>query len=330
MNDWGKSVLEQYDIKIESVRRGRGALLCETDQGLKLLQACGCSERHLEAENHLLLQLREHGFIRTDVCVANREGKLCSEDAEHRVYVLKDWYDGTECSAERTGDWKRAVETLAQLHECLARCETTEEERNTMFAGESLCAEYDRHNKELGRVRNYIRTRKQKSVFERFVADSFADMYAQAQKAAEQLRNSAYPQLYEQALADGVLCHGSYHYHNVLIGTEFCAVTNFQKACIQVQMRDLYHFMRKILEKHGWKEEVGFGLLNAYSVRKPLSKEEIQILAGMFAYPEKYWKQLNYYLNSKKAWIPEKNTEKLMQCIRQEKARRQFIDAVLR
>ena len=28
-------------------------------------------------------------------------------------------------------------------------------------------------------------------------------------------------------------------------------------------------------------------------------------------YPEKYWKQLNYYYNANKAWIPDKNVEKL-------------------
>lgn len=330
MNDWGKSVLEQYDIRVDAVRRGRGALLCETDHGLKLLQACGCSERHLEAEQHLLSQVREQGFERVDVCVANREGKWISEDAEHRQYVLKDWYEGNECSAERSADWKRAAQALARLHLCLLRCRTTEEERKTVFAAESLCAEYRKHNRELGRVRNYIRTRRQKSVFERFVADSFADMYAQAQEAAERLEESAYPKLFAQAQEEGILCHGSYHYHNVLMGAEGCAVTNFQKASVQIQLQDLYHFMRKILEKHAWKEEVGEALLNAYSAVKPLGAEELQVLAGLFAYPEKYWKQLNYYRNSNKAWIPEKNTEKLAQCIRQEGARQHFLEAVLR
>ena len=330
MNDWGRSVLEQYDLKIESVRRGRGALLCETDEGLKLLQACGCSERHLEAEFRLLTQLREHGFSQVDRCVRNREGALISEDAEHRAYILKDWYEGNECGAESSGDWRRAVETLARLHESLAQCGTNEEERETVYASDSLCAEYERHNRELLRVRNYIRTRKQKSVFERLVADSFADMYAQAQEAKDRLETSAYPQLYGQAKAEGILCHGSYHHHNVLIGAADCAVTNFQKACVQVQLRDLYHFMRKILEKHGWREEIGYGLLNAYAARRPLADGQLQVLAGMFAYPEKYWKQLNYYRNGKKAWIPEKNMEKLALCIRQETARRKFIAAVLR
>ena len=36
MNDWGKSVLEQYDVEVRSTRKGRGALLCETNQGLMI------------------------------------------------------------------------------------------------------------------------------------------------------------------------------------------------------------------------------------------------------------------------------------------------------
>lgn len=330
MNDWGKSVLDQYELNIEDVRRGRGALICETDQGLKLLQACGCTERHLEAENALLLQVRENGFPWVDVCVRNKEGKLFCEDAEHRTYVLKDWFEGAECSAERQEDWRRAADALARLHQTLQKCQIPQEDRNTIFAGESIREEYRRHNRELLRVRNYIHGRKQKSLFERLISGSFSDMYQQALYAEEELGRSAYDVQYQEALDRGILCHGSFHYHNVLLTPQYCAVTNFRKASVQVQMEDLYLFMRKILEKRGWKEDIGESLLNAYSARNPLSEGQLQILYCLFAYPEKYWKQLNFYLNSKKAWIPEKNTEKLLQCIHQEQARRQFMERVLK
>ena len=37
MNDRNTEVLEQYDMEIFSVRRGRGSWICETDKGLRLL-----------------------------------------------------------------------------------------------------------------------------------------------------------------------------------------------------------------------------------------------------------------------------------------------------
>ena len=37
MNDWNTEVIEQYELNVESMRKGRGAWIFETDLGLKLL-----------------------------------------------------------------------------------------------------------------------------------------------------------------------------------------------------------------------------------------------------------------------------------------------------
>ena len=44
-----------------------------------------------------------------------------------------------------------------------------------------------------------------------------------------------------------------------------------------------------------------------------------------FVYPEKFWKIINYYFNSNKAWSSDKNQEKLKQFQFQEEKRQQFI-----
>lgn len=38
MNERTTEVLEQYELEVQSKRRGRGAWICETSQGLKLLR----------------------------------------------------------------------------------------------------------------------------------------------------------------------------------------------------------------------------------------------------------------------------------------------------
>ncbi len=77
------------------------------------------------------------------------------------------------------------------------------------------------------------------------------------------------------------------------------------------QVSDLYRFMRKVMEKHGWDEYLGCAMLDAYDAMLPMSRNDRSCLYFLFLYPEKYWKQLNYYYNANKAWIPEKNVEKL-------------------
>ena len=42
------------------------------------------------------------------------------------------------------------------------------------------------------------------------------------------------------------------------------AVVNFDNWNYDVQMADLYQFMRKILEKHGWDKEMGKEMIQSY------------------------------------------------------------------
>ncbi|MFR2947417.1 MAG: hypothetical protein ACLTL5_10780 [Oscillospiraceae bacterium] len=66
--------------------------------------------------------------------------------------------------------------------------------------------------------------------------------------------------------------------------------------------------MRKALEKHGWNQDLGMSMLESYERVLPW-KEGADLPLLPFLYPEKYWKQLNFYNNTNKAWIPGRNTE---------------------
>ena len=103
------------------------------------------------------------------------------------------------------------------------------------------------------------------------------------------------------------------------------AVINFEKCSINVQINDLYHFMRKILEKQNYDFRLGIKMLRAYEEKNPLSPEEREYLGIRMEYPEKFWKLANHYFNSRKTWIPEKSLQKLEILDMQEKKRREFV-----
>ena len=60
-----------------------------------------------------------------------------------------------------------------------------------------------------------------------------------------------------------------------------------------------------------------------------MDKKERKCLYYMFLFPEKYWKQLNFYYNTNKAWIPARNTEKIESLKAQEKNRKRFVDGII-
>ena len=131
------------------------------------------------------------------------------------------------------------------------------------------------------------------------------------------LVKSDYEKLRDKAGEEGLLCHGEYNQHNVLLCKNQAAVTNFGHFSFDVQISDLYCFMRKILEKYNWDVFLARRMLEQYDKIRPISSEEWENLQIRFTYPEKYWKLANYYFSHNKAWISGKNTEKLEKVIAQ-------------
>ena len=93
-------------------------------------------------------------------------------------------------------------------------------------------------------------------------------------------------------------------------------------------IRDLYLFMRKLLEKNNWSQTLGDTLLETYNKERSLSGKDYIQLRYRFAYPEKFWKIVNFYYNSGKAWIPGRNMEKIEKLFAQEREKQLFLESL--
>ena len=82
------------------------------------------------------------------------------------------------------------------------------------------------------------------------------------------------------------------------------------------------------MEKYNWDINFGFQLINEYDKYRNLTDEDIRLLGILFMYPEKFWKLINGYFNSNKAWIPRKKLDKLKCLIEQNQKRRDFIKSI--
>ena len=340
MNDWGMSVLSQYPVTIRTTRKVRGALLCDTKEGLYLLQEYRGTQTRLAAEAALLLYLAENGMVHTDQIIKNEKEELLSRNEDGTGYVLKVWYPWPECSVNSVGDLGQAVNSLARLHVYMRRVPagtmdipSSQLEKADVVKKRviplSLLERYEKHNRELRRVRTYLARKKKKSVLEQFIQKSFEPMYRQAAEVENEIASSNLMALEVQAKKEGYLIHGAYHQHNVLIGPGQTAVVNFEQFRVGCQIEDLYQFLRKIMEKHNWNKELGKRLIHEYCRIQNLLPEELQLLGFMIAYPEKYWKQVNFYFNNSKSWISEKNIEKIKKAVEQTTVRTAFSDLLI-
>lgn len=109
-------VYDKYNIEVVSTRRGRGATILTTTDGLYILEPFRGSVSRLEQEYVLKGLFQKEGFPDLDVLIRNREGELITYDRYHQPFVLKRHFAGEECDMRNLSDVVRAVEKLGEFH----------------------------------------------------------------------------------------------------------------------------------------------------------------------------------------------------------------------
>ena len=252
---------------------------------------------------------------------------LLVKDNDGVSYVLKTYREGRECNIYEKSECIEAVKLLARLHQCME----IEQDAEGIYFPFSIEKEYEKHNRELKRVRKYLQQRGQKTWFEIRLLNSFDCFLEQALVVTEEWKEYSSMQGNGNSGEKSILfCHGDYQHHNILKSEEGWYVVNFEKCLPDNPIGDLYLFLRKLLEKSNWSISLGKELLDAYEEECPVSAMSRIDLYYRLAYPEKFWKIANFYYNSGKAWIPERNQEKLEKLIVQEKEKQLFLDEVFR
>lgn len=329
MGERGLEVLDKYDIEVQRTVKVRGAVMCETDKGTYQLKEFSGSASRIELEDRILNSLAEK--IHVETYLRNRDGELITESDDGIRYAVKTWHEGKECNVRDIKEVCLAVRLLAWLHREFEHVDELNRESGEEADPENSvreeCAKqreelpelFIRHNKELNRVRTYIKSRKSKNGFERLVMESFDSFYSQAAEAFSILQQT------DLCIKEGWR-HGEFSHHHVILGPRKNVITEFTHMNRGIQIEDLYYFTRKVLEKNRWDIKLGRAIFESYSSVRKISPEEWDYLYLLFLYPEKYWKQLNFYYNSNKAWIPEKNVNKLQAVINQQPQRNAFLE----
>lgn len=341
MENRNQDVLKKYNLKIYNIYRARGAFLLETDQGLKLFKNYEGSRNRANFEHKVKEHLFKHGYYNIDLFVPTVDNDIITEDSNGCLYTMKNWFWGEECNLKELSLIETAAANLARLHNAMVNVDF-DKDQIQYNVSDNLYQTFEKRNRELKRVKGYIRDKRQKNEFETSYLHYYDEFYEQGLAALERLLNSAYDLLIAEAVKQRRVCHGNYTYHNIIIiktkaeamnktfvppgwinkqplsatGLSECmgpmvATTNFEKAHIGLQVTDLYQFIRKVMEKNDWDILYGSNIIEAYDKIKPISKEELNLLYILLLYPEKFWKITNYYFNGKKSWISVRNIQKL-------------------
>ena len=324
MNDRAISLLDQYEIEVNRTWKGRGAILCESDHGLLIMKEYAGPVEKVKFQDYLLKHIKESGAVRVESILRTKEGEMIVYDQDRVAYIVKTYCEGRECNHRDQQECGQAVRTLANLHKVsdLSGYEILQEQ--------PVChieKEYEKHNRELKKVRRFLREKSQKTDFEIYLMKHYDYFLDIALQITEELQYYAYE---EDAYEFPIVCHGDYQYHNIIQTEAGTVLINFEKCVRDYPVRDLYLFLRKLLEKNNWSQTLGDMLLESYNRERPLTDRDYSQLYYRFAYPEKFWKIVNFYYNTGKAWIPDRNMEKIEKLFAQEREKQLFLESILR
>ena len=330
VNDRAVSLFDNYEIEVKRTWKGRGAILCESDKGLLILKEYHGPMNKIYFQDTLLKHIKESGFLLVESILKTKEDELIVYDQDRIPYIVKSYFEGKECNNREVEECRDAVRVLAKLHNCTDLSDWEELVSQPVFRIEK---EYEKHNKELKKVRRFLREKSQKTAFEIYLMEHYDYFFDIALQVTGEMHYYIYDGKTKKQ--DGfpefsIVCHGDYQYHNIIQTTEGMALINFEKCVRDNPVRDLYLFMRKLLEKNNWSLTLGDTLLCAYNEEKTLSENDYMQLYYRFAYPEKFWKIVNFYYNSGKAWIPGRNMEKLEKLLAQEKLKQEFLETIFK
>lgn len=324
MNDRAVSLFEKYGVDASKVRKGRGSLIVTDDQRQIMLVQYSGPIRHLQMEYDILQALKDIYNRPLDLIYKTDEEQLYCVDYEGKKYIVKDYIEGREANVYDALDLHIAVDGLARLHSALRLVEF-EGKAELCQQPDRLMEDFDKKTKEMVRVRNYIRRLPDKDEFELKYLKHFDSFYKQTLLIKEFLDESCLENLMKQQVEKGMLIHGDCNHHNILLCPDGAAIINFEHIGPHLQVKDLYLYMRKVLEKNDWSYEVGCNMLSAYQAVLPLTREERLYLYARFLYPEKYWKVANGYLNQRKALPARRQLVKLLHAVVIEEKRQLFL-----
>ena len=324
MNERAVSLLDHYDIEVSRTWKGRGAILCESNKGLLILKEYGGPIDKVKFQDLLLRHINESGMVQVESILRTKEEELIVSDLDGTPYIVKSYFEGKECNYRDIEECRQAVCTLARLHNAADLSGYEELLSQPVYRIES---EYEKHNRELKKVKKFLQEKSQKTDFEIYLMKHYDYFMNNALQITDELRYYAYE---EDEYEFPVVCHGDYQYHNILRTDTGNVLINFEKCVRDYPVRDLYLYLRKLLEKNNWSQTLGNLLLESYNGVRNLTDRDYRQLYYRLAYPEKFWKIVNFYYNTGKAWIPGRNMEKIEKLFAQEREKQLFLEYIFK
>ena len=321
MQGMDREIAEKFGLEVKNLVPYKDTFMIVTPQGRKVIRKMPFSPERLRFVHGAKEHLAGNGFPGVDRYRCTMDGEPFF-NFDNGCYTLVDFIDGRESSFDSDEDVQRAAIALAQLHGA-----------SRGYIAPEGCKVQD----DLGNLPGYFnkrlddikKTKKQakkgKGRFDQLFLEHVDYFCEIGESAVAELANSSYGKLVEHTRAEGLFCHHDFTHHNIMMEGEKVIVMNFDFCCFELKIYDIANFIRRKMRKCEWDISKTELILHSYSSVEPLSDEEMAVMKIILQFPQKFWRVVNRYYNSKRSWSERSFVIRLQEVIDEIEPHKKFL-----
>ncbi|MDF2673293.1 MAG: CotS family spore coat protein [Clostridiales bacterium] len=242
-------------------------------------------------------------------------------------YYLSHWIEGREGSYSNFNDIKGIALLLANFH--LRSQGYYNKHIQTAYKDYNWSAKLEKYNKIFSIIKEIIRNKKIKTMFDILYMDSIEFFEEQLELSVKLLTQSNYNRILHNSQLKYTLCINNFNLKNIIVENEeeyyFASLDNVK---YDINIIDLSKFIKKVLFKkeYSWDFKCVRDIIDNYCIINPLSKDEITILLSLIIFPKAFYKLGKKRYIKKKKWEEDKYLTKLYMVTRYLDKQKNFVD----
>lgn len=316
----------QYDLEIKKFIPYRDAYILDTTRGRKLLKKEGISPKRILFIHGAKEHLFNNSFQHIDRFICTVDGKPFLE-TNHGCFTLTDFIEGSECNFDVESDVIMATRALAQLHAASRGYKSP----SGAFSRDELGKMPIIFKKRLNEIIKIKKIAgKGKTKFDYMVLHHVDYFYNQGKEALEELLKSEYSLLVDDVRKQGSFCHHDFTHHNIIISNGYATILNFTNCCYELKIYDVANLIRRKMRKCNWDVKEAAKIIDIYSRYENLSNSDLQIMLYILQFPQKFWRVVNQYYNSRKGWSENLYITKLKEITAEIPYHKKFLDSYVK
>ena len=322
MRDLQKEISQEYDFTVKNIIPFKDFFIIDSSTGKRVLRKLNYSQERILFIHGAKEHLFKNNFCNIDRFLCNKDG-LPYIDINGIYYVITDFIQGRECDFDKRDDVIKASIALAQMHSCSRGYIPPEKSLVKDDLGK-LPTQFLKRLEEIKRVKKLAQ--KERGNLDYLILQYIDYFYDLGEDAINLIKKSKYDELVEKTREEKLFCHHDYTHSNIIISENKTSVINFSLCSFELKIYDIANLLRRKMRKCYWDINEAKVIIDAYRTVEPISEDEFFVMKIMLQFPQKFWRVVNRYYNSRRCWRDRTFERKFQEVIDEIKYHKKFIE----